>query len=560
MTDIVTSLTRRSLLGSAVASLCVAWSAFGRAPGSEDDAVTAITTLGKVVWRRRNGTCVFKGIPYGASTAGAGRFLPPRPAEPWAGPLDVTSDPPEAPQREPGAPRMRQTPHEFEGIEPDWPVLAQSEDCLKLNVWTPATDDGRRPVMVWFHGGGFAVGSAAGAWQDGARLSRRGDAVIVSVNHRLNVLGYLFLDRLDTRFAGAGNAGLLDLVLALSWVRDNIARFGGDPRNVTIFGQSGGGQKVSMLMGMPGAAGLFHKAIVQSGPAPKALEPGYAQQMAERLLRKLGIPANSTAQLQSIPLERIMRAYFAVFRETGGYGVLGILQGFAPVVDGSVLPRHPFSTAAPAVSADVPLLIGTTRTEMSLNALLADPTADRIDEQLLRTRLTDLFGGDTERVIKVYRDHHPSASPWELYALMTADWPTRVYSIWIAQAKARLGRAPVYMYRTDWCDPVADGKLFSPHAIDLSWVLDDTPYSSSFDGGGPQVERLARQMSGAWLAFARSGNPNTAALPEWPSYLPDTSRSTMLFDTTCGVVNDPDGADWRVIDSIMAGRRDRSEQ
>jgi para-nitrobenzyl esterase len=306
---------------------------------------------------------------------------------------------------------------------------------------------------------------------------------------------------------------------------------------------------------MPAATGLFHKAIVQSGPAPKALEPGYAQQMAERLLSKLGIPGNGISRLQTIPLERIMRAYFAVFRETGGYGVLGILQGFAPVVDRVILPQHPFAPVAPSVSAGVPLLIGTTRTEMTLNTLVDDPTADRMDEQGLGARLTGLLGHDTERVITAYRNHHLAASPWELYALITADWPTRLYSIWMAQAKARVQRAPVYMYRTDWRTPVANGRLLSPHAIDLSWVLDDTPFSSSFDGGGPEVERLARQMSDAWVAFARSGNPNSPALPQWPSYRPEAGRATLLFDNTCRVVNDPDGADWRLIDSIMSARR-----
>lgn len=543
-------LNRRTVLRAAAAS--ATWAAFGRAAGTNGERITVPTNHGKVAGYRQEGSCIFKGIPYGASTAGKGRFLPPRPPAPWAGTLAVVSDPPEAPQREPGSQRRRAEPAAFANIEPDWPVLPESEDCLKLDLWTPASDDNQRPVMVWFHGGGFAVGSAAGAWQDGSRLSRHADVVVVSVNHRLNVLGHLFLDRLDARFAGAGNAGLLDLVLALRWVRDNVARFGGDPRNVTILGQSGGGQKVSMLMAMPAAAGLFHKAIVQSGPAPKALEPDYAQQMAERMLGKLGIPRNGISQLQEAPLDRIMRAYFAVFRETGGYGVLGILQGFAPVADGVNLPQHPFAPVAPGVSAEVPLLIGTTRTEMTFNTLAEDPTADRMNEQGLRARLTELLGRNTESVIKSYREHHPAASPWELYALITADWPTRLYSIWMAQAKARLQRAPVYMYRTDWRTPVANGRLLSPHAIDLSWVLDDTPYSSSFDGGGTPVEQVARQMRDAWVAFSRSGSPDNPALPQWPPYRPEAGRTTLLFDDTCRVVNDPDGSDWRVIDSIMS--------
>jgi para-nitrobenzyl esterase len=408
--------------------------------------------------------------------------------------------------------------------------------------------------MVWFHGGGFVAGSAAGRWQDGGRLCRRGNVVVVSVNHRLNVLGHLFLDRLSAAFAGAGNAGLLDLVLALSWVRDHIARFGGDPGNVTIFGQSGGGQKVSMLLAMPAAMGLFHKAIVQSGPAPKALEPDYATDLAQRFLGKLAIGTPELERLQQVPLDQILRAYFAVFRETGGFGVLGILQGFAPVVDGQLLPQHPFHREAPQVSADVPLLIGTTRTEMTLNTLLKDPTADRMDEATLLAHVSDLFGPDAKRVVDAYRTSHPGGSPWELYALISSDWPTRLYSIWIAERKARLRRAPVFMYRTDWRTPVGGGKLMSPHAIDIGFVLDDTPYTASFDSGGRAPSQMAGRMSEAWLAFARHGDPNIRALPHWPKYEPDGGRTTLVFDTRCHVVDDPDGVDRRALDALLAKR------
>jgi para-nitrobenzyl esterase len=433
-------------------------------------------------------------------------------------------------------------------------MLPESEDCLRLDVWTPSADPEKRPVMVWFHGGGFAVGSAAGLWQDGGNLARHGNVVVVSVNHRLNVLGHLYLDLLDEQFAGAGNAGLLDLVLALTWIKDNIGRFGGDPENVTIFGQSGGGQKVSMLLAMPAAAGLFHKAIIQSGPAPRALESAYAADMAQRLLVKLRIGKGELRRLQDIPLAQIMSAYFQVFRETGGYGVLGILQGFAPVVDGKYLFEHPFQGQAPSTSADVPLLIGTTRTEMTFYTLLQDPGADRMDEPSLRARLQVLFGADVGLVYDAYRTNHPSLSTWERYALITSDWPTRLYSVWIAEQKARLQRAPVFMYRTDWQTPVMDGKLMAPHAIDLSIVLDDTAYTTSFDGGGPSVRRLSQQMSGSWVAFARRGDPNIRALPAWPRYEPDAGRATMLYDRECRVVNDPDGADRSALDRIVAKR------
>jgi len=544
---------RRTMLAHAAAAALIVPRAGAAADGSSLEPPVASTNSGRVAGRRVDGICMFKGIPYGASTAGSGRFEPPRAPEAWSGVLKTVDDPPQAPQHDPGKPRRPRSDSPYEGIEPDWTQVPESEDCLKLNVWTPGLEGGKRPVMVWFHGGGFAVGSAAGQWQDGGRLCRRGDVVVVSVNHRLNVLGYLYVDLLNAAFAGAGNAGLLDLVLALKWVQENIARFGGDPQNVTIFGQSGGGQKVSMLLAMPAASGLFQKAIVQSGPAPRALEPQYAADMARRLLAKLEIGTGEVERLQQVALDRIMSAYYSVFRETGGYGVLGILQGFAPVVDGKWLPQHPFDPEAPVVSADVPLMIGTTRTEMTLGALLEDPAADRMSESSLRDRLAGLFGNDTQRVLDAYRASHPGFSPWELYAVITSDWPTRLYSIWIAERKARLRRAPVFMYRTDWRTPVAEGKLMAPHAIDIGFVLDDTPYTRSFDGGGRGAAQMTRSMSGAWLEFARHGNPNNGSLPRWPAYEPER-RSTLLFDTPCRVVDDPDGADRRILDNLLAKR------
>jgi para-nitrobenzyl esterase len=544
---------RRRILRTAVTAACtLPWLRIGAAAEPAPGLVQVDTTLGKVEGSRRGATCVFKGIPYGASTSGKGRFRPPRPADPWTGSLPVHTDPPQAPQRDPDAAPAAPQANRFADLEPDWPVLPESEDCLKLDVWTPAADHRRRPVMVYFHGGGFVAGSAAGAWQDGGHLSRRADMVFVSPNHRLNVLGHLFIDRMNPDFAGAGNAGMLDLVLALEWVRDNISRFGGDPDNVMLIGQSGGGQKISMLLAMPRAKGLFHRAIIMSGPAPKALEPAYAEEMAERLLGKLGIRRDVLARLQSLPLHRIMQAYFAVFRETGGFGVLGILQGFAPVVDGTLLPHHPFFGSAPRITANVPLIIGTTRTEMTLNTLEMDPTAWRMDAAGLRQRLAALFGKDTDSVISAYRDHHPRASAWELYALITADWPTRIYSVWIAEAKARLEQAPVFMYRTDWPTPVAGGVLMSPHAIDLAMALDDARYTTAFDGGGPAVARLSNRLSTAWAEFARRGEPSSPLLPSWPRYDPATTRATMLFDTECRVAGDPGGADRRTLETVLA--------
>lgn len=546
-------ITRRRILTGAAASVGIAgWGGRSHATAAALDRPVVLTTGGNVAGRWSDGIAVFKGIPYGASTAGAGRFRPPQKAAPWSGILPALDDPPEAPQRQRNAPQAPGSATQYDGIDSEWPPLPQSEDCLKLDVWTPGLQEQRRPVMVWFHGGGFVAGSAAGLWQDGGRLCRRGNVVVISVNHRLNVLGHLFVDRWSESFAGAGNAGLLDLVLALQWVRENVASFGGDAGNVTIFGQSGGGQKVSMLLAMPAATGLFHKAIIQSGPAPKALEPEYAADLAQRLLGKLAIGRGELDRLRQVDLEQIMRAHSAVFRETGGFGVMGILQSFAPVVDGRFLPEHPFHPDAPGISADVPLLIGTTRTEMTLYTLLDDPTADRMDEAALHARLSVLFGPDTQRVLAAYRSAHPAMTRWELYALISSDWPTRMYSIWIAERKARQRRAPVFMYRTDWQTPVAQGKLMSPHAIDIGFVLDDIPYTASFDGGGSGARQMAEHMSGAWLAFAGHGDPYHRSLPHWPKYDPDGRRATLLFDSRCRVSDDPDGADRQILDTLLA--------
>jgi para-nitrobenzyl esterase len=377
---------------------------------------------------------------------------------------------------------------------------------------------------------------------------------MVSPNHRLNVLGFSFLDRLGGEaFTGSSNVGLLDLVLALEWVRDNIEAFGGDPGNVTIFGQSGGGQKVSYLMAMPAARGLFHKAIIQSGPAPRALEPDYAHGMAEQLFDRLGLARGDMRALQDTPLDRIMAAYHHVYQANGGAGTLGIVQGFLPAVDGVVLPRHPFVDSAPSIAAEAPLLIGSTRTEMSIYALLEDPAADRMDAEALRTRAQRLFDADADRVVAAYRANHPGASPWELFILISADWPTRAYSIHIADHKAAQQRAPVYMYRLDWRTPVADGRLRSPHAIDIALVLDNVDAAAAFNGGGPDAQLLGRRMSGAWLAFARAGDPNTAELPDWPTYAPPR-RATMLFDSDPTVADDPDGADRAIVQDVTGLR------
>lgn len=512
-------------------------------PAAATDSV-AVTNAGKVRGRQIGGVHVFKGIRYGASTEGSGRFLPPRAATAWTGIQDAFEDGPQCFQSDP-----------FGKLKVSYEALPESEDCLRLNVWTPGLRDGkRRPVMVWLHGGGLWRGSVAGDWQDGRRLAARGDVVMVSPNHRLNVLAYNYLEDIDPYFKGSGNAGLLDLVLALAWVRDNIEEFGGDPGNVTIFGQSGGGQKVSLLMAMPAARGLFRHAIIQSGPAPVTVERGYAAGNAHRLLGRLGLDARSVRRIQEVPIADLMRAYYAQFHADGGFGVLGIIQGFAPVVDGDALPQQPFWNGAPAISRDIPLLIGSTRTEMTEYTLDADPLAAQMDWSAIEHRLAALFRSDAGAVLARFRADHPQASAWEVYSLILAEWPTRIFSVKIAEEQARLRGAAVHMYRMDWRTPVRGGLLMSPHAVDVGFVLDTVQANINANGGGRDAERMADQMCNVWLAFARTGSPQTRELPAWPPY-EEERRATLLFDLPSRIELDPDSADRRIIQDHMSRYR-----
>ncbi|MDF8333699.1 carboxylesterase/lipase family protein [Novosphingobium cyanobacteriorum] len=526
--DAIKALAAPLLLGPLAGTLKAA------TPGT-GDTVTARTRSGLVIGRSTGSAIAFKGIPYGGPTGGANRFMPPTPPVPWREPLHALHDGPASPQSNPDRPRPGAGP--------------ESEDCLTLNVWTPALRDGRkRPVMVWLHGGGLWRLSAAGAYQDGTNLAAHGDVVMVSPNHRLGVLGFAWLQDKDSRFTGSASAGMLDLVQALQWVRDHAEEFGGDPDNVTILGQSGGGQKVSLLMAMPAAHGLFHKAIIQSGPAPLALEPAYASKLSGRLLDLLGIDKASTADIQKVPLESIMRAYYRIFDEIGGFGVMGVIQDFAPVVDGVTLPQHPFWNGASPLSRHIPLMIGSTRTEMTEYFLDAHPAAPQRSAEQVVHDLVPIFGDDAAGIVMHYRAAHPGAGLWEVDALIRSDWPTRLFTRRIADAQARLGGAPVFTYRMDWATGARGGLLMSPHAIDIAFALDTVGADPVEPGELDAQNRMQRQMGGAWLAFARTGNPQHRGIPAWPAY--DRARPTMLFNLESKFALAPDGAD---LDLLEAG-------
>ena len=499
----------------------------------------AATRQGRVRGLSVDGVQVFRGLRYAASTAGANRFRAPQPAEPWSGLLNAAANGPRCPQ-----------PDGIAGPVP--PVIRQilgggdapmSEDCLRLNLFTPACDDGRRAVMVWLHGGYYTSGSGASPLYDGSALARAGDVVVVSVTHRLNLFGFLHLTTPDTEdFGQSANVGMLDLVAALAWVRDNIAAFGGDPGRVTLFGESGGGRKCAVLMAMPQARGLFHRAILQSGPGLTVAEPAYAQALADAVFQELDIPRAHARRLQALPWEALRAANAKVAGSLAGKAPQRghLLAGFSPVLDGQVIPSHPFDPAAAAPAADVPAIVGSNRDEHAL-FLLFDPSLGRepFDAASLARRLQPHLGARTDDAIAAYRARTPQASPLDLFVAMETDRTYWINAVRIAERKAAQP-APVWMYRFDWPSPALDGRLKACHGLEIGFCFDNLDAARDLVGHSPEASEIARRMSGAWISFAKTGDPACADIPAWPSYAPD-ARRTMLIDVDWRVAADPEG-------------------
>jgi para-nitrobenzyl esterase len=506
-------MLKTSVMGGAFAALpALASRAVDAAAESSSMSAVVDTASGKVRGVVCNGVHVYRGIPYGASTAGANRFMPPRQSEPWTGVRDAFQSGHASPQVSPAPGAIGAG---LRGYAP------QGEDCLVLNVFSTAVNDGRkRPVMMWIHGGGYTYGSGSSLGYDGANLSRAGDVVVVCINHRLAINGHLYLGGAGADFADSGNVGMLDIVASLQWVRDNIAQFGGDPANVTIFGQSGGGGKVSTLLAMPSAKGLFHKAIVESGSTLKQMTRDEAQKTTDRVAAQLGLKPTQAAELQQVPLAKLLAA-------------MGQGARFGPVVDGHALPRDPFDPDAPDVSADVPMIIGTTETEGSY---FAPPELLSLDEAAVRARLKERLAGDGDRVYDLFRKNRPKATPSEIYFTISA-FPSNAHIQ--AERKAAQRRAPAFLYQIRWRTPVEGGRRLSPHCIEIPFAMQNHWQLPEMVGTGPELQPLADKVSGAWIAFARTGNPSHPGIPKWPAYNA-TERSTMHIDNEWTLSNDPD--------------------
>jgi para-nitrobenzyl esterase len=475
----------------------------------------AATRSGKIEGLEHDGVLVFRGIPFAAPPVGPRRFLPPVREAAWDGVRDATRFGAESAQADTAIARMLGSN-----------AAHSSEDSLYLNVWTPACDDAARPVMVWIHGGAYVFGSGAVPWYDGTRFAQHGDVVVVTINYRLGPFGFLHLaDRFGDEVAGSGNAGILDQIAALEWVRDCIAGFGGNPDDVTVFGESAGANSVGTMLAKPAARGLFHKAIAQSAAGAWVSTRERAAKVAQRTIEKLGV--HDLESLRAVSQERLLAAT-PDFADITDDGIESLI--WQPVVDGTTLPAVPLDAVAAGSAHGVCLLIGTTEHEMTLFQIL-DPTLKDLDDAQMTERLRP-WAHDPEGLLRAYRATTPGATHQEIWLALTTDCVFRVPAIRLAEAQ--LAHGPAWMYKFTWEAPTFGGMLRSTHALEIPFVFDNLDRNTvGITGNGPERQQIADAMHRAWIAFARTGDPG------WPAY--DTERrATMQFDAVSEVVDDPE--------------------
>jgi len=511
----------------------------GEIIASAKDAIVK-TESGLVAGYIEDGIYIYKGIPY----AEAERFMPPTKAKTWEGIRSSRAYGPTCPQKK----RMGWMIDEM-AFESRWDDGYSGEDCLRANIWTKGINDGKkRPVMVWLHGGGYSAGSGQELpAYDGTNLCEKGDLVIVSLNHRLNVLGFLNLSTFGEKYAQSGNVGLLDLIAALQWVKDNIASFGGDPSNVTIFGQSGGGGKVTALLTSQRAKGLFNKAIIESGSLSQMMEQKYSKRIGMTVMEELGLKASQIDQLKDIPYEKLLaageNAVAKVKAEVTTEGTMSLLFGWCPTVDGNVLTSQPTTPQAYESSKDIPVIIGTTLHEFMGSS--RNPVLKKATMEIAKNELTKKYGDKTDEFLKAFGKAYPHYKPVDLFDV---DMLFRPQAVQQATLKSNSGSAPVYMYLFTWESPILDGTFRSSHCMELPFVFDNIYNSRTMTGGSKSTYELADKMSNAWLNFAKTGNPNVFELPDWKPF--DTQKgATMIFNNKCEIKYNHDKELLNIIDS-----------
>ncbi len=518
-------IDRRSLLAGSIAGSAALLATHWMTARADEASLFPVveTSEGKLRGVTSGGIAVFKGVRYAADTSGKNRFLPPQPLKPWSGVRDAFDYGNIAPQI-PADRRRAYADLILNDLQPG----GMGEDCLVLNLWTPEPKaSSKRPVIVRFHGGGFYGGSSNSPGGDGEMLARFGDCVVITVNHRLSSLGYLYLGD-SGAYADSGAAGMQDLVACLQWVKRNVGAFGGDPSRVMIFGQSGGGAKVSHLLAMPEAKGLFHAAGVMSGSRLTAMTREAATVPADQLLKKLGLTAKDIRKLQTIPFTTLLSAQADVEAAERAAGEAP--RSFSPVM-GQSIPRHPFSPDAPQESAGVPIIVSTVLDERSYREARFDMTwADT------KKALTGLAGAETDRLVQMYRDEDPAATPYLVHARAITDNTFRRSAIRMADLKAQAGGAKVWTYL--WTAPATafGGRYGATHGVDVSPSMHDNRFPLM--ASDTMNARLSDQIAAAWASFAATGDPNNARTPHWPAYDP-TNRTTMVFGHPSNAVNDP---------------------